>query len=112
MRIDQEIAVRSVFILTHASFKHWRITHGRQPFSQSTSNSRYSFRRDDAFAGIWIELRAVRIDRQLETAVVNARNSIDEIIEVDPGGKYSCVESLVARWHTEEEHFLARDVEK
>jgi len=62
----------------------------------------------NATRGCW----AVRIDRQLETAVVNVRNSIDEIIEVDPGGKYSCVESLVARWHTEEEHFLARDVEK
>src|ERR1041384_3446293 len=50
----------------------------------------------------------MRINRELETASVQIRQTIDEIVEVDPGGQHTLIKTLVSRGNAKEENLLPR----
>src|SRR5688572_26307634 len=50
------------------------------------------------------------VDRDLETAVVEIRQCVNEVVEIHPRGQAVRFEEIVTGWDADEENFLTRDV--
>src|SRR5262249_49365024 len=107
MTIDQEVAVRSVFVLADARFRH---RCGRERRNPSPQIFAYSFDRlsgNNPLPVIGIELRPMFINRNLQTASFQVGQSVNEVVKIDPRRHPWWFEEIVTRWHTEEENFLS-----
>src|SRR5262245_66194857 len=97
MAIDDEVAVRSVFVLTDLGSEHRCVRQGWKPAAHERAKRALTLVRWQAAAAGRIELRPSGVISDFEPAVEVARNAVHESIgHVDPHRKVRVEESLVA----------------
>src|SRR6185369_15742075 len=97
-------------VLAHACLGNRRICESWHPSREVLTRCIQSGRRDHAFTSIRIEFRPMCINRELETASVQIRQSVNEIVEVNPGRQHALIETLISGRNAKKENFLPRDV--
>src|SRR5262249_42930774 len=108
MSIDEEVAVRSVLVLTHARLDQRRVLErGKAPRDVATDRAQ-SFRAHSATAPLGIERRAVIVERDLHAAVLNVRGAVHFVVVVKPTRHMRRRKHLRTRRRAKEEHFLPR----
>ena len=107
MTIDQEIAIRSVFVLAHARVDQRRVTQSRQSGCQSLPYFGQTCFRHDPIAFVRIEWRAVTINGDLDSTPVHIRQAVDLFLEIDPRRHQRRSESFIAWGGAKVEDFLS-----
>src|SRR5260370_39393391 len=87
MKIDEEVAVRCVLVLTDTSFGHRRVFQSRQTPREVTTHLSESFAGSYAISAVRIKRRPVAIDGDLDAAAFQIRQAIRFIFEINPGGQ-------------------------
>lgn len=108
MTVDEEIAVRCIFVLTDTGFQDQRIRESRKASRYESARPFGGCRRDQTRLCIGINPFAVRIAGQLEAAPFEVRHTVNFIGWKKPGGKGRRGETGIARRSGEEEDLLAR----
>src|ERR1700687_1295674 len=107
MAVDDEVIVRSVFILTNARLEQRGIFQGGEPESDVIADSPKPFGADCSFPRGRIKLRAAGIISDFEPSSLIARNAIDEPFAVIGPNRQACFcESAVSGGSAKEEYVL------
>ena len=89
MAINQEIAIRRIFVLADAELSERAPSQSREaPFSERAQLGRAVFAHAPV-ANVGIEIHAVRVARDFEAAAFEIREAVIEIaaVEIRPAGK-------------------------
>src|SRR5688572_15905083 len=92
MPIDEEVAARRVLVLTHPALDDRRVGEPWQPTSEPGAGLTNAFGVHNPIAGVGVEARAVRIDADLDAAVLEIGNGVEARREIDEGRRLTCAE--------------------
>src|SRR5712671_584558 len=107
MSIDDEVVVRRVFVLAHASLEERRVFHPRKAIGKVASRLSQTVVVDQSLSEGRIELAPTGIVRQFEAAVLVPGNSVHKVVAViRPDRQVAFVIAVVTRWSSEEQHIL------
>src|SRR5258706_6065222 len=107
MKIDQEVAVGSILVLTDAPFDYRRVFQSGQTPFQTLTHLGESLVGHNSIAGVRIKFGSVTINRDLNAAPFGVRQAISLAFKVDPSGQSGCRKTSVACRSSEIENFLA-----
>src|SRR5579871_1786147 len=108
MTIDQEIAVRTVFVLANACFGDFRARERWEPVGDIGTHFLDHLWRDQARLRIGIDALAMTIEGDFEAARFDIRHTVKQIFLEEPSGQRGRSETVVARRHSKKKDFLAR----
>ncbi len=86
MKIDEEVAVGSVFVLADARFCNRRVFQCGQTPGETLTHLGESHTGRKSITSVGIKFDTVAIDRDLDTAPFRVRQTISFVFEVDPRG--------------------------
>src|SRR5579859_5448714 len=107
MTVDQEIAVRSVFVLADARFDDRRVAQGGEATAQIIAHEAESFA-GNALDAIGINRRAVTVAGDFHAAVFEIGHAVNLLSHIEPRGEISSGVTFVSRRRPEEINFLTR----
>src|ERR1043165_8456969 len=107
MTIDEEVAVRSVFILADSTLTDGRVFQFRNPSREIATDFGESFFAGDTVTCIRVKRFAVSIDCDLDSAAVDIRQSVSFLFEVDPNRQGRCFK-VSSGGYAEVKNFLTR----
>src|SRR5690242_8392778 len=84
MTIDQEVAIRSVFVLADTTLSDGRVFQYRNSVGEITAHFGEAFVAHNAIALIRIEWLTVPVDRDLNAAAFHIRQAICFVFEINP----------------------------
>src|SRR5580658_6667978 len=109
MPVDNQVIVRTIFVLADASFDQRRVFHRGKAEGNVIANRFQSGFAHYSFSGSRIELRASRIVGNLESAPIGGWNAIDKAVAiVGPDWQLRFCKASVSGGCTEEKDFLFR----
>src|SRR5688572_854095 len=110
MPVNQQIAIRTVLVLTNSRLDQRPIRQRRKSSLHVLAHSREDLRTRHTITAIGINRLPMPIMRDLHSARLQIRGPVKDvsIIEVRPAGKLSRQKTRVARLGCKEEHLLPR----
>src|SRR5258707_8009722 len=96
MKIDQKVAVGGVFVLANTRFRNRRIFQRGQTPGKTLTHLSQSLAGHHSIAGVRIEFGSVTVNRDLDAAPFEIRQTISFVFEIDPGGQGGCGKTAVA----------------
>src|SRR5579872_3643852 len=107
MAVDQEIAVRGVFVLADARFDDGRVAQGGEAATQIIAHERKRFA-GNALDAVGINGRSVTVAGDFDAAVLEIGHAVNLLSDIEPSGKIAGSVAFVSRRRAEEINFLAR----
>src|SRR5579872_3424767 len=107
MAVDQEIAVRGVFVLADARFDDGRVAQGGEAAAQIIAHKRKRFA-GNAFDAVGINGRSVTVAGDFDAAVFEIGHAVNFLSNVEPSGEIAGSVGFVSRRRAEEIDFLTR----
>src|SRR5262245_11259324 len=107
MAVDQEIAVRSVFVLADARFDERGARQRRKPPGHKRARHLERVFGHLALGGVGVNRFAVTIEREFEASIFQVRHAVGFSAEVDPGRRQRRGESRFACGNAEKVNLLA-----
>src|SRR5258708_6341030 len=106
MKIDQKVAVGSVFVLADARFRNRRVFQRGQTPGKTLTHLSQSLAGHHSIAGVRIEFGSVAINRDLDAAPFEIRQALSLVFEIDPGRQRRGGKTSITCRSSEIENFL------